>query len=225
MGNKLRIGETFAKIYTIVNYPQKVDIGWLSKIANIPNTISTQIFEPTDNSLLLENISKGIKQNEMLMDTTSDAIERQRLERELKSAEELIKTIDNDGEKVGYMTIVIMVIAESEEELIERCKKIESRISGMQMKVRCFASLVKNAFKCVAPFFPSDQKIKNIANRNVPLSSFVGGLQFASSGFNDGIGYYFARDVDGGLIVLDTWKRGNDRTNSNFVIMGTARSW
>ena len=41
-------------------------------------------------------------------------------------------------------------------------------------------------------------------------------------GFNDGSGYYFARDVDGGLIVLDTWKRGNDRTNTNFVVMGTA---
>lgn len=41
-------------------------------------------------------------------------------------------------------------------------------------------------------------------------------------GFNDQTGYYFARDIDGGIIVLDTWKRGNDRTNSNFVIMGTA---
>jgi len=41
-------------------------------------------------------------------------------------------------------------------------------------------------------------------------------------GFNDGSGYYFARDIDGGIIALDTWKRGNDRTNSNFVIMGTA---
>ena len=40
-------------------------------------------------------------------------------------------------------------------------------------------------------------------------------------GFNDGSGYYFARDIDGG-IALDIWKRGNDRTNSNFVIMGTA---
>ena len=52
----MRIGDTFAKIYTIVKYPQNVSIGWLSKITNIPNTISTQIFQPTDNTLLLENI-------------------------------------------------------------------------------------------------------------------------------------------------------------------------
>lgn len=119
----MRIGDTFAKIYTIVKYPQNVSIGWLSKITNIPNTISTQIFEPTDNTLLLENISKGIKQNEALLNTINDAVERQRVEREITSAEELIKKIDNDGETVGYMTIIIMVIAETEEELSKRCKK------------------------------------------------------------------------------------------------------
>lgn len=220
--NRMRIGDTFAKIYTIVKYPQNVSLGWLSKITNIPNTVSTQIFEPTDNTLLLENISKGIKQNEALLNTTNDAVERQRIERELISGEELIKKIDNDGEIVGYMTIVIMVIAETEEELLKRCKKIETKLSSMQMKIRCLASLVKNAFKCVVPFYNADKKIKNIAKRNVPISTFVGGLPFASSGFNDGYGYYFARDIDGGIIVLDTWKRGNDRTNSNFVIMGTA---
>ena len=119
----MRIGDTFAKIYTIVKYPQNVSIGWLSKITNIPNTISTQIFQPTDNTLLLENISKGIKQNEALLNSINDAVERQRIEREITSAEELIKKIDNDGETVGYMTIVIMVIAETEEELSKRCKK------------------------------------------------------------------------------------------------------
>ena len=116
-----------------------------------------------------------------LLNSINDAVERQRIEREITSAEELIKKIDNDGETVGYMTIVIMVIAEKEEELSKRCKKIETKLSSMQMKIRCLASLVKNSFRCVAPFFSSDKKIKNIAKRNVPLSTFVGGLPFASS--------------------------------------------
>lgn len=34
--------------------------------------------------------------------------------------------------------------------------------------------------------------------------------------------YYFAKDSNGGLVILDTWERGNDRTNSSFVIMGVA---
>ena len=58
--NKIRIGDNFAKIYTVIKYPKNVKVGWLSKIANIPNTISTQIFEPSDNTILIENMSKGM---------------------------------------------------------------------------------------------------------------------------------------------------------------------
>jgi len=120
------------------------------------------------------------------------------------------------------MTILIMVIAEDEEELQRRCKKVEGSLMGMQMKIRNLANLVRNAFKSITPFNILDEQIRKIANRNVPLSTFVGGMPFASNGFNDNEGYYFARDTEGGIVVLDSWKRGGDRTNSNYVIMGTA---
>lgn len=220
--NRVLIGDYYAKIYTIIRYPQEVDIGWLSKITNIPNTICSLNFSPTNNGLLIQNISKGISQNEAILDSITDEILRQRTEREIEDGQELIKRIDQNGEVVGYMTILIMVIAETEEELIKRCKRIESKLTGMQMKIRSLANLVKNAFHSIAPFFKLDDKIKKIASRNVPLSTFIGGLPFASSGYNDGKGYYFAKETDGGVIVLDTWKRGGDRTNSNWVIMGTA---
>lgn len=151
-----------------------------------------------------------------------DEILRQRTEKEIEDGQELIRRIDQDGEIVGYMTILIMVIAESEEELQRRCKKIEGKLMGMQMKIRNLANLVRNAFNSITPFNILDDKIRKIANRNVPLSTFVGGLPFASNGFNDNNGYYFARDTEGGIVVLDSWKRGGDRTNSNYVIMGTA---
>ncbi|MDO5556667.1 MAG: ATP-binding protein [Clostridia bacterium] len=220
--NRVRIGDYFAKIYTAIQYPNKVDIGWLSKITNIPNTICSLNFEPTDNGILIQNISKGISQNEKEMDSIRDEILRQRTERELEDARELITRIDQNGEVVGYMTVIVMVISEDEEDLLKRCKRVESKLMGMQMKIRSLANLVKNAFKSIAPFFRVDKDIKKIANRNAPFSSFIGGLPFASSGFNDQKGYYFAKDTDGGIVVLDTWKRGGDRTNSNFVIMGTA---
>lgn len=157
-----------------------------------------------------------------MVDNVKDEILRQRTEKEIEDGQELIRRIDQDGEIVGYMTILIMVIAESEEELQRRCKKIEGKIMGMQMKMRNLANLVRNSFNSITPFNVLDDKIRKIANRNVPLSTFVGGLPFASNGFNDNNGYYFARDTEGGIVVLDSWKRGGDRTNSNYVIMGTA---
>lgn len=102
-----------------------------------------------------------------------DEILRQRTEKEIEDGQELIRRIDQDGEIVGYMTILIMVIAESEEELQRRCKKIEGKLMGMQMKIRNLANLVRNAFNSITPFNILDDKIRKIANRNVPLSTFV----------------------------------------------------
>ena len=56
----------------------------------------------------------------------------------------------------------------------------------------------------------------------MPISTLVGGFPFAGSGFNDGAGYCFAQDTGGGLVIVDPWQRGGDRTNSNFVVMGNS---
>ncbi len=47
-------------------------------------------------------------------------------------------------------------------------------------------------------------------------------FHFGGGGLNDGKGFYLAKDTNGGVVILDTWKRGLDRTNSNFVVMGTS---
>lgn len=50
--NSLSVGENMGKVYGITRYPQKVDIGWLSRITNIPSTIVSIGFKPVDNSTL-----------------------------------------------------------------------------------------------------------------------------------------------------------------------------
>ena len=87
-----------------------------------------------------------------MVENLKDEILRQRTEKEIEDGQELIKKIDQDGEIVGYMTILIMVIAEDEEELQKRCKKVENSIMGMQMKIRNLANLVRESFKSITPF-------------------------------------------------------------------------
>lgn len=220
--NKLRIGDNFAKIYTIIKYPKNVKVGWLSKLSNIPNTISAQIFEPSDNTLLIENMSKGIRQSEMIYDTAKDVLVRKRALREIDDGQEILDKVEVKGETVGYMTIMIMVVAEDEETLDKRCKRVESIICGMQLKVRNLAHLLKQSFQTIAPFHTIDSDIKRIARRNILMSDFIGGFPFGGGGLNDGKGFVFGKDNKGGIVVLDIWKRELDRVNSNFVIMGTS---
>lgn len=220
--NYFRVGDYFARVYAITKYPQKVRVGWLESIANIPNTVCSLNISPTEKDILMQNISKGIRQNEIQYDSIKDEILRQRTQREIYDGRELIEKIDVNGETVVYVTISIMVIAEDMEELKQRSKDVLTKLATMQMKGRLLSNLSRNSLKLMSPFSITDPIIKEIADRNMLQSSWIGGLPFSSSGFNDGNKYYFARDTKGGIVILDLWKRGGDRTNSNFVIMGTA---
>ena len=220
--NSLVIGENTGKVYGVVKYPQKVDMGWLSKITNIPSTIVSIGFKPIDNSALISAISKSIVQNRAAADGAKDPLTRQRAEKAAEDGDKIMLQIDQNGETVGLMSISVMPIARDDKTFTKVTRRVDSVLSVMKCKGRALASLQKEGLQNISPTFPTISKIENIIQRIVPMSTFVGGFPFASSSFNDGTGYYFAKDNSGGLIIVDTWKRGDDRTNSNMVIMGVA---
>ena len=71
--NYFRVGDYLGRVYAITKYPQKVRVGWLESIANIPNTVCTLNISPTEKDTLMQNISKGIRQNEIQYDSIKDA--------------------------------------------------------------------------------------------------------------------------------------------------------
>ena len=112
--NYIRVGDYLGRVYVITKYPQKVRVGWLENIANIPNTVCCLNISPTEKDTLMQNISRGIKQNESQYEGITDEILRQRTEREIQDARDLIEKVDLNGETVVYVTIAIMVIAEDD---------------------------------------------------------------------------------------------------------------
>jgi len=176
--NRLRLGNSYCKIYTIIKYPKNVKMGWLSKLSNIPNTVSIQLFEPSDNTILIENMSKGIRQSEMIFDSSRDALERKRALREIDDGQEILEKVEVKGETVGYMTNMIMVVAEDEEKLNKTCKRVESIICGMQLKGRSLGYLIKQAFQNISPFETGNEEILNISRRNILISDFIRWLPF-----------------------------------------------
>ena len=76
--------------------------------------------------------------------------------------------------------------------------------------------------KFVLPTYTEENNVHRQTGRMMPISSFVGGFPFASSGFNDHSGFYRGHDGLGGTVYLNSWYRGRDRTNSNYVIAGNA---
>lgn len=220
--NRLLLGENHAKIYGVIQYPQKVDVGWLSRITNIPSSIVSIGFEPTDNRELISAISKSIIQNRGMAESAKDPLARQRAEKAASDGERIMMQIDQHGETVGLMNIALMPLADDEKNFNRICRRAEHTLSMLKCKIRTLLNLQKQGLQHLSPTYPANEEIGDILNRIIPMSTFVGGFPFASSGFSDSSGYYFAKDSQGGLVIVDTWLRGGDRTNSNIVIMGIA---
>ncbi|MDR2089116.1 MAG: DUF87 domain-containing protein [Clostridiales Family XIII bacterium] len=220
--NKIHIGENAAKVYAITKYPQSVEPGWLSKISNIPNTVSCQIFEPCDNGALIEHLSRSVTQYRGVAESSRDALVRQRAEKSADDAEKLMRRIDQNGETVGYMSNLVMPVAKDEAALEKTCRSVESAVASLRCRCRVLANLQKEAFEAMAPCCAMPNVIREITRRNVPLSTFMGGMPFAGSGHSDRDGNYFAKDTRGGLVAIDPWLRAGDRTNTNFVVLGVA---
>ncbi|WP_317368774.1 DUF87 domain-containing protein [uncultured Tyzzerella sp.] len=220
--NTLHIGESFTKIYGIIKYPNKVKSEWLSKITNIPNTVVTIGIKPVDNTNLISAISRNIAYDRSIASSSKDTLTRQRAEKSAEDGEKIIMQIDRENETVALMTVCVATMARDEQNFKRVCRRSESMISVLKCKMRAIPNLQKELFKHIYPTFTNREKIENILQKIVPISTFVGGFPFARSGFNDGTGYYFASDSNGGLVITDIWKRESDRTNSNIVIMGNS---
>ncbi len=218
--NSIVIGENIGRVYGVVKYPQSADYGWLSKLTNIPSTVASITFTPVDDSAFLESLSNTIRQKRGEEQSAKDALVASRAKRAADDAEKMMIQVDQQGEKIGAMSLLIAPLTRDEKALKKVCQKVESAIAVAKCKGRVLSSLQKEAFKQISPFYSTEEKIEQITQRILPMSSFIGGFPFASTGLNDGQGYYFGKDTSGGLVVIDPWMRGGDRTNSNMVIMG-----
>ena len=218
--NKILLGENVAKIYVINKYPPSLGQGWASKITNLPNVLSCQMFEPCDNSALLESLSGSIRKYNAEADNTKDPLTRQRAERASEDASNLMRRIEENGEVIGFMSNMVMVSARDDEELEKSCRSFEGVMASLNCKARVLVHLQKEAFKTISPYNVPNDEVLDMARRNVPMSSFIEGFPFASNCFVDPSGYPFGRNSKNGLVALDPWVRGGDRTNSNFVVLG-----
>lgn len=218
--NSLVIGEMEGKIYGIIKYPQTVSIGWLSKLTNITGAIVSLGFKTVDSAALLQAINRNVQLNRGLAEGARDALSKQRAIRAAENGERVLKELDQNSQTVGLLTTAVMPMATDEKSFKAVNRRTESVISMLMGRARGMATLQKQAFQHISPTFPANKTIESVSECMMPLSTFIGGLPFASSGYNDGSGYYFAQSAEGNLIIVDTWKRDKDRTNSNMVIMG-----
>lgn len=216
------LDENLGAIYTVSQYPGDVDYGWLAPLCNIEGTSTTIGWEPADPARLLGVYNKKYKELKGTHDTLKEESEKQQNLQAQKNIERLIKNIAIDKEPVGYMNILLHPQALNYEKLENRVKSVRAAASTSGCNIRVVKNKQHRALKVIAPYGLPDETVSNMGQRNIPISTFLGGFPMANSGINDPEGIYLGKvkDNSGRVVILDQWRRFKDRVNSNWTITG-----
>lgn len=221
--NDAVIGENKARAYGIISYPQEAGYGWLRRMSNIHGTVSVINFRPLNTMDVIKSLDANVKNYRLdAMDAQKEESQRQRAEASVENAEKTIKRINQNNEVVGAMSTVLMPLAETDKDFEKLCTNVENTAKISGCRPRKMTLLQKEALQFILPTYSGEPMIEKQLERMVPLSAFFGGFPFASSGWNDNNGFYRGHDGLGGTIIVDSWVREGDRTNSNYVLAGDA---
>ena len=214
------LGENVGKIYSINKYPFTAEYGWLAPICNLIGTSTTIEYTHTDPARLVKVFDNRIKELKGNQDTLKKESDKQVNQRSIDDLKKMINRISVQNEPVGYVNIMLHIQDVNEEKLQNRIKTV----SGMAAVQGCNLKLLKYkqgiALKVIAPYGMPDQDVSNMGERNMPISTFIGGFPMANPGIYDDDGYYLGKTTNDRMVILNTWSRNKDRLNSNWFITG-----
>ncbi len=216
----IQIGDNLARCYIINKYPSSLEYGWLGKISNVQGVVMINEFIPQSEGVLISALSENIKSNRQKAVSETDDYRKMQAEKRALDGQNILKQIEEKGESIGLMVNIMLVLGNSEEALRKNCERLTNTVIGLGCNVRQIPFFQEDGFISISPYGYTTDIVKELAGRVSLLSTYIGGYFNSSEGFSDDEGYYFAKDINGKLMIMDLWKRNGDRTNSNIVAVG-----
>lgn len=216
------IGENVGKIYCISRYPaENIKYGWLAALCQLEGTITSIEFRRTDADNLIDVYNKRIAQLKGDRTTAKVEPDKQLIDKAIKDLEGLIQKIAVQKEPVGYVNIMLYIRHTDGRMLEDRIKRVSGAVAVAQCKLLNLKYKQLQAMKCMAPYGIPSQQVARMGERNMPISTFLGGFPMANAGINDPGGYWLGRTSrTNRVVILNQWIRSNDRVNSNWFISG-----
>ncbi len=216
---RIVMGAQYQVAMVITHYPSSAGVGWLSNVVTMEGVTASIHVEPKDAFDLLESIkiSMGVYKSKEI---NGSDFEKEQARKKYKSAEQMLKKIDDEQQRVVDVTVVLLITAPDEDTLKKRVKRVESRLGGMGMRGRIPTFSQQEGLLSAGPWGTLAQEIRDLGARNMTTETLAASFPFVYSGLNDGDGVLLGRDKGGGIVLIDFWLRQGDRTNSNILVMG-----
>lgn len=213
-------GDLHQCVLVITDYPPRVPAAWLSRVATLPGVVVSIHATPTDPFALIQQINVTLGELAGKMQFSGNQLVKQRAEQQYQDAKRLLQLIDAEQQNVFYLTVVLLISANDEDELQQRKRRVESILAAAGMRGRAPLFRQEAALRTAGPFKILEKSISDIGARNMPVESIAASYPFVYSGINDGRGVLLGTDTSGGIVLVDFWMREGSRTNTNMTVMG-----
>ena len=212
--------DKYARIFTLMVYPNYIEIGWLDDILNTIGDvdISTQVQVADERNVikyLTHKVTK-LQSDYLLFERQGNIEELHRLEENIQSFEEMRRNIQINNDKMFFIKITLRVNAESLEELNEKSKLLRDEFANRSCEVRPLYFKQLDALKETLPL---NNNIINDNNRNMTTKGLAAMFPIARTKSSTQEGIYLGRDLFTGLPMnLETF--GEGLANANIAILG-----
>ncbi len=218
--NKIIVDGNDCAVYTVREYPLTVMNAWGINIFNIENTRVSMNITPIEKSKAVKRIDRSLQELLAKQNNTfraSDLIDSQT---HIETLVELLSMLQNDNEALFEVNIHITVYsndAETKNSIKKRVRTLLAedgfRISDNSSKqLRAFTSANLSAYDGMSEH-----------SRSIHASSIAAAFPFVLNYVMDDKGALLGHS-NGFPVIVDFFKRNNERVNSNMVIMGKSGS-
>ncbi len=212
--------DKYARIFTLMVYPNYIEIGWLDDILNTIGDvdISTQVQVADERNVikyLTHKVTK-LQSDYLLFERQGNIEELHRLEENIQSFEEMRRNIQINNDKMFFIKITLRVNAENLKELNEKSKMLRDEFDNRSCEIRPLYFKQLDALKETLPL---NNNIINDNNRNMTTKGLAAMFPIARTKSSTQEGIYLGRDLFTGLPMnLETFCEG--LANANIAILG-----
>ena len=218
--SRVTVGTVTGRIYGAMRYPSELDYGWAVSLVNNSNCLTAITYYPGNQAQMAEALSRSVKQSTTDAATESNARQRKHYAKQAVDADRLIEELDFKSAPVGHISILAMPFTDDDDKLEDICRDVCSRFSAKRIRLRPLGNCQKAAFQSLSPYYTPQPVVDDILKRICPLETLMGGFPMTVNLYRDDRGSYFGRTMDGGVMALDMFYRGHDRTSSNAIFTG-----
>ncbi len=222
--NYLKIGEKFAKNYSVFSYPREVNVGWFSPIINLNMHMDVSFyFHPVNSEKILKTLRRRVT------DVTAQIMEREdkglirdpSLEVAYKDLNQLRENLQTAQERMFYFSLYITVYGNNEEDLISAETDLRAILEPRLTYLKPALYQQKEAFTSSSPYNLDVMMMTTLMN-TAPVSSVFPFVSFDLSS-NEGI-LYGINMHNNSLVLFDRYTLPNANA-CVFATSGAGKSY